>query len=372
MSRPFSLLLIEDDEIDAAIIQQAVLRDRVQNPERPFSVVHAARLSDGLEHLAGQGFDAVLLDMSLPDATEFTGVTKLKEQHPDLPVMVTTGNCSADVGVHAIHAGADDFIVKSDQPEGLIHRLRLMIARAGTQPPKNACAEESTSVFEEYEINAGDAARLASGISHDLRAPIRHAKHLINWIHLSIDEKNPEKTRADLVRLNDRIEQADLMLQALTKFIRIGLRDAPIAAVRVCLLIDDVVNSIEHPSTMSFSVDADDNEVRTQVDDLKTVLRTVIANSVIHHDSPAGHIRIQMTQLAGALDFAISDDGPGIAEVLRKNVFGLFIRGKSSRLSAGAGLAIAHKLVTRRGGRIHVSDNTPRGTLVTIRWPLVE
>ena len=58
--------------------------------------------------------DLVLLDLSLPDTKDLEGLKKLLSTHPQLCVVVLTGNTKDDLGFDAIKLGAQDFLVKSD------------------------------------------------------------------------------------------------------------------------------------------------------------------------------------------------------------------------------------------------------------------
>ena len=73
------ILLIEDNVPDADYLQEMLAE--VQNPS--FSVLHAARLSKGLELLISEKIDAVLLDLGLPDSQGME--TLVKRQEPGAP-----------------------------------------------------------------------------------------------------------------------------------------------------------------------------------------------------------------------------------------------------------------------------------------------
>src|SRR4029077_18664374 len=72
----------------------------------------ADRLSIGLERLAEAPFDAVLLDLSLPDSQGLDTLVRLHAAAKDVPIVVLTGIEDEALGVRLIQAGAQDYLVK--------------------------------------------------------------------------------------------------------------------------------------------------------------------------------------------------------------------------------------------------------------------
>lgn len=114
-SMPLSVLLVEDEPADAELIAE-ILR----GPGRlTVDITCVNRLSDALEALDDGDFDAVLLDLSLPDTRGFEGVMHIRA-HQRVPVVVLTGHDDDAISFAAIDAGAADFLVKDD-----VSRARL-------------------------------------------------------------------------------------------------------------------------------------------------------------------------------------------------------------------------------------------------------
>ena len=88
-------LLIEDNPGDVRLIRLHL----ADAPHAPFELVHADKLSAGLERLAGGDIDLVLLDMSLPDSF---GLDTFKRAHaaaPQVPIIVLSGLDDESVAV---------------------------------------------------------------------------------------------------------------------------------------------------------------------------------------------------------------------------------------------------------------------------------
>src|SRR5882724_3367129 len=102
------VLFIEDDMEDSLIIRELL----GESGEGEFSVTCSPRLSDALPHVESGQFDAILLDLGLPDAYGLEAVPRIRKAAPDLPVVVLTGHCDPAFADQALAAGAQDYLIK--------------------------------------------------------------------------------------------------------------------------------------------------------------------------------------------------------------------------------------------------------------------
>jgi len=120
------VLLIEDNEDDAVLIQDALSR---QGGE-PVTVDWADRLDTGLAKLAHGPVDALLVDLSLPDNQSPDIVGKLRRHAHDAPVVVLTGLDDEAMAEQALRHGAQDYLVKARiNGEALMRAIRYAIGR---------------------------------------------------------------------------------------------------------------------------------------------------------------------------------------------------------------------------------------------------
>ncbi|QYY34845.1 PAS domain S-box protein [Ruficoccus sp. ZRK36] len=122
----FRILLIEDNPADVLILES--LLEEVN--DLTFDLSHASRMGDGLDMLSGERFDAVLLDLGLPDSQGEQSCLRLKREHPDVPVLVLTGLEDEDAGTRALRVGAQDFLRKNSFEGALLGRsIRYAVER---------------------------------------------------------------------------------------------------------------------------------------------------------------------------------------------------------------------------------------------------
>src|SRR5579875_3314220 len=83
----------------------------------------------GLERIAEQPFDLVLLDLALPGRNGIEILSTLRERETTLPVIMITAFGTVDNVVEAIRGGAQNFVQKPWDNEKLLADIRSAIAR---------------------------------------------------------------------------------------------------------------------------------------------------------------------------------------------------------------------------------------------------
>lgn len=156
-----ALLLLEDDDGDAILVQEHV---SAQLPL--WSVERVSRLSDACKSLERQRFDVILTDLSLPDARGLDAVVRLRAA-ADAPMVVLSGAEDERLAVEALRAGAQDFIGKSTVETVTLSRairyaqerkrLELDLRRLANLDPLTQLANRSR--FEEHLTRAVATAR---------------------------------------------------------------------------------------------------------------------------------------------------------------------------------------------------------------------
>jgi signal transduction histidine kinase/DNA-binding NarL/FixJ family response regulator len=123
---PTKVLLVEDDADEAERLGSALQASEGTQ----FVLERVSTLHDALECLSTRSFDAVLLDLSLPDAQGLEGLTRLVAAVPHLPIVVLTAAVDDALGMRAVQAGAQDCFVKRDVGGRLLtHCLHYAIER---------------------------------------------------------------------------------------------------------------------------------------------------------------------------------------------------------------------------------------------------
>jgi Flp pilus assembly CpaE family ATPase len=145
------ILLVEDNAGDVRFVQELLATQSIAT----FVLTHAGSLGEAFARLKEGSFDAVLLDLSLPDSQGLDTLRRLREHEPTIPIVVLTGLADEAMAVRAVTQGAQDYLLKGETDGSkLARQLRFAIGR---------------------QIGAL-ARRLRSAIEWQLRAPA-HRSH---------------------------------------------------------------------------------------------------------------------------------------------------------------------------------------------------
>lgn len=129
-SGPYHVLHVEDDPFIARLMLEIL--DRAEPMK--FSVQSAGTLAAGLERLAANSVDVVLLDLSLPDSRGLDTVARVRGQFAKVPIVVLSGHDDELTALAALKLGAQDFLLKgSASPQVVVRSIRYAMERKRTE-----------------------------------------------------------------------------------------------------------------------------------------------------------------------------------------------------------------------------------------------
>ena len=123
------VLLIEDDRGISSFVVKGL-------KEAGFAADHAGDGEDGLHLALTEPYDVIIVDLMLPKVDGLTLITRLREQKPNVPVMILSAKRSVDDRVRGLQTGSDDYLTKPFAFSELLARINALIRRAtGTPSP---------------------------------------------------------------------------------------------------------------------------------------------------------------------------------------------------------------------------------------------
>jgi signal transduction histidine kinase len=382
MAQPLRVLIVEDDERDAALLLRELRRcDYDVSYER---VETSEAMSAALEK---QPWDIVLSDFTMPRFSAPAALSLVKARALDLPFIIISGTIGEETAVTSLRAGAHDFLVK-----GALARLVPAIERerreAGMRAERKKMREQL--LISERMASVGI---LAAGVAHEINNP------------LAILMVNLELAREQLARPGPQEAGAGAAADASAGGGAAGapvgpvelnqlLQDAQEAAERICLIVRDLgsfsrSNDEEQQGPVGIhrvlesAIRMASNEVRHRaqlirdygevplVKGSEAKLGQVFINLIVNaaHAIPQGRtaaneIRIvTRTDTAGRAVVEIHDTGSGIPQSILPRIFDAFFTTKAVITGTGLGLAICHRIVTAYGGEISVESEVGRGSV---------
>ena len=107
-TKPLSILVVEDDTVDRTAVQRLLAGSSLPLGH----VVFVDYLDKAMAALADGSFDVLLLDLNLPDSHGLDTLIALERDHPDVAKVIVTGADDEALGLQAVAAGAQDYLVK--------------------------------------------------------------------------------------------------------------------------------------------------------------------------------------------------------------------------------------------------------------------
>ncbi len=127
---PQRILLIEDDSRLASLVSEYL-------GESGFRVSIAGNGAEGLERIKREPFDAIVLDLMLPDIGGLE-ICRHVRRTSALPILMLTARGDPADRVVGLELGADDYLPKPFEPRELLARLRAILRRASPGASRGA------------------------------------------------------------------------------------------------------------------------------------------------------------------------------------------------------------------------------------------
>ncbi|MGF1484092.1 MAG: response regulator [Opitutales bacterium] len=153
------LLLVEDNPGDVALLEKFIR----EGSDSRFNLQARSCLRDAYQILEKKACELILLDLNLPDASGLEALSRLRDDYPEIPVIVLTGLDDEQLARGSILMGAYDFLNKETlSPEILEQTLSFTLRRSGLLRAAQVIQQEQLST---KELSAFQEMRPSSDLS---------------------------------------------------------------------------------------------------------------------------------------------------------------------------------------------------------------
>jgi len=204
------ILLIEDDPRLAGLVTEYL-------GEAGFQVSTAATGRDGLDRIGREPYDAVVLDLMLPDIDGLEVCRQLRATSSEVPVLMLTARGDTMDRVVGLEIGADDYMPKPFEPRELLARLRAILRR------RPSARGSDVLRFGRLEIDRGARAVRVDGTERTLTS---HQFTLLVALAEKAGRVLSREALMDLVK-GEALEAFDRSIDVHVSRIRAAIEDDP-------------------------------------------------------------------------------------------------------------------------------------------------
>jgi signal transduction histidine kinase len=369
-------ILVVDDQPSKLVTYQAILTDLGEN------VILARSGREALHHLLRGEFALILLDVVMPEMDGFETATIIR-QHPRLertPIVFVTALSTSDLDhIRGYQLGAVDYVFVPIIPQILRAKVAVFVElyrKERELSEANARLHVEIAERKRAEEQALQSERLAAigqmvtGLAHESRNALQQIQSSVEMLARRVGREPEQGLIHEIQKAQDRLYRL---------FEEVRSYAAPIQLERETRDLADIWHeawrqlAAQHRDrrvTFREVHDGIDRRCTVDVFSMERVFRNILENSLAACADPVSiTIHCAHTEFEGhpALEVLIRDNGPGLNEEQRRNIFVPFFTTKSR--GTGLGMAIAKRIVEAHGGRIAVGDPNHPGVEISILLP---
>ncbi|MGA2863565.1 MAG: ATP-binding protein [Verrucomicrobiota bacterium] len=386
--RPLEILMVEDSPTDALLVREALaLSLRV-----PFVLTRVESLSAALGAVQANHLDVILLDLGLPDSQGMETLAAMHAGAPEAPILVLTGLSDEALGVRALKAGAQDYLVKEPGHDKLLgrsiryaierHQLAAELRQREHQQAENEIQRHNRELDQRViertarlEAANEELEAFSVSVSHDLRAPLQHLSGFVALLSNSAGLALSVKNWHYLEQIADSAKQMGRLIEDLLVFSRLGgagMKPEPVDLLRV---VEGTIEQLESHIK--------GRRIRWQKGPLPQVqadppmLRQVFINllsNALKFTRPRDPAVIEIgcaQETATEVVILVRDNGVGFDMAYADKLFGVFQRLHLDDEFEGTGIGLANvrRIIARHGGRTWAEGKVDGGATFYFSLP---
>ena len=371
MSAALQILLIEDSETDRTLIERLLVKAFGEGCQ----VTHNSSLSAALGRLTSTRFDAVLLDLTLPDSSGPVACDKIRDTCRETPVIVMTGVDDEQVALQSLTRGAQEFLVKGQTDARMLARaVRYAIERKRSEAELQQAHRRLQQQLHQAELahlaRLNTMGEMASGMAHELNQPLTSLVGFAESALAGLDSGNlsEEDLRHVLHRVVSESQRAAEIIRRLRRLVR--KREPEQSPTDLNEVVREVLEIVEYETEVlrcKVRLDLADGLPLVGSDrvQIQQVLLNLIRNGMEAMDSLPDDERVLTVRTEfdeNVIRAAVSDNGLEIEEQTVSRLLEPYFTTKKSGL--GLGLAICRTIIESHAGQLTVTSNADRGLTV--------
>lgn len=398
------LLIVEDSPTQATALL-ALLESA------GYDVGVAASGDEALAAFEAERWSVVISDIVMPGTIDgYELCRRIKaSRHGDTPVVLLTSLSDPLDIIRGLECGADHFLTKPYEPDHLLRRLGTLLATRATRgrakltmgvslvfmgreftisSEREQILDLLVSTFEDavnqnkhlrhreevLESTNRELEAFTYAISHDLRAPLRHADGFSKLLLEEFEAKLDETGQGYILRIRQAVQHMERMVNELLNLGRVGRRELRARNTPLRSLVDMAMAELEGQSR-GRPVDwriGPLPEIECDPDLMESVFANLLANALkFTRGREPAIIEVGTTTQGGRTVIYVRDNGAGFEQQYASRLFGIFQRlhRPEEFEGTGVGLATVQRIVHKHGGQVWAEAELGRGATFYISLP---
>ena len=355
------ILLLEDNAGDAYLVKEQ-LRD-VDN--FTYSIDDTQYLEQAIALLEENSYDAILLDLTLPDSEGIETFQAIARQAEDTAIVIISAVSEEALAIQAVKQGAQDYLAKGKiQPNTLSQTIKYAIERKSA----NQLLKKRT---EELEYANAELQAFNYTVSHDLKNPLNFIKGMSS---LLLSKRRSQTLDAQDKMCIDRIYNASLRMEQITQnLLNLSLAQRSqiyIEKVNLSEIASEVAVELQElePDRQVKFIIAPNAIAQADRALIKLVLENLLGNAWKYTKSVSQPIiEFDMEEGDSRSVYSVRDNGIGFAanEAEAEVLFLPFKRlsNSSGFDGTGIGLATVKRIIDRHNGNIWFESAIAKGAV---------
>ncbi|HYV50771.1 MAG TPA: response regulator [Dongiaceae bacterium] len=379
---PVRILHLEDDAVDAELIQAALAQENLD-----VCCTRVSTREEFIQALDDETFQLVISDYSLPSFDGDTALRIVRGRYPDLPFIIVSGRLGEEAAVESVRAGATDYVLKQR-----LSRLGPSVRRALAEAEERVRRRNAETALQQSEAQLRQAQKmeaigiLAGGIAHDFNNLLTAIMGYSQLLQKKLEAK-PELSRNvdEILKAGERAASLTRQLLAFSRqqVLQPRILDLNIIIADMGKMLRRIIGADVRVETV---LGSDLPRVKADPGQIEQVLLNLAVNA---RDAmpQGGSIKIETHGIdvqwphsvtSGVVPpgayvvLAVGDTGCGIDPHDLPRVFEPFFTTKEQGKGTGLGLSTVHGIVQQSGGYIDVSSQLRDGTTFKVYLPAVQ
>lgn len=225
----------------------------------------------------------------------------------------------------------------------------------------------------ELEQKNQELDRFVYSVSHDLSAPLKSIKGLVN-----ISKIEPQQTQIYIDKIDKSVDRLEEFIEEVLDYSRANRNTIQYEKIELGSIIYDINSKFEFLEgfdKIEFNINLETPYIISDRLLIRVALNNLLSNAIKYQKKYKDHnpsITIHAYEANSEQLIEVSDNGEGIRDEYKDKLFNMFYRGTASSSGSGLGLYIAKEAIGRLGGRITMASTWGQGSSFTIHLPEVK